>query len=69
MKPTREAHCKLRTYGKSETLDCLDNLVNRVKKGSPLPGDNGDVHFAFIGDSKIRQLFYDFIKVIYDLVH
>ena len=49
--------CGLRYFKARDVASCLDNLLQRISSRSWL-------HFAFIGDSRIRQQFYNFLKVI-----
>ena len=61
----QEVHFKLHTYRKSGTFECMNKLTNRIKKESPIRVDNRlMIRVIFIGDSRVRQLFYDFIKVL-----
>ena len=48
----------LRHFAARDVARCLDDLLNRISNRSWL-------HFAFIGDSRIRKQFYNFLKVIF----
>ena len=52
IRPSDEEYCRLNWYTIKDAVNCL--TANR--KGKRL-------HFAFIGDSRIRQQFLDFLKV------
>ena len=48
--------CALHHYGSNDVVDCLDQLTNLQRNTKPL-------HFAFVGDSRIRQAFLSFWPV------
>ena len=55
--------CQLHHFTARDVVSCLEYLYDENSGGSWL-------HFAFIGDSRIRQQFFNFIKVkIYDNIH
>ena len=47
--------CQLRRLTSRDVVSCVDNL--HANSSRPW------IHFTFIGDSRIRQQFYDFLKV------
>ena len=47
--------CRLRQFSSRDVVSCIDNL--HVRSSGPW------LHFAFIGDSRIRQQFYNLLKV------
>ena len=51
--------CQLKRFGQSELVSCIDFLRNKS-----LATDR--IHFAFVGDSRIRQYYYNFIKFVPD---
>ena len=42
------------SYGFSDVVQCLDSMLEHNSFGA---------HFVFVGDSRIRHLFYSFIQV------
>jgi hypothetical protein len=52
---SKTGSCKLLHYSAENAVACLDAL----KKGST----KNTLHFAFMGDSRIRQQFYNFVRV------
>lgn len=59
--PKRE--CQLKEYQAPDVTQCIDALI-RLEEDQ-IGGTRLPIHFAFIGDSRVRQLFYGFIKVGY----
>lgn len=66
--------CRLLNYTAELSVKCIDILVNRKEKqktGADEPDNRNNsetggktmLHFAFIGDSRIRQQFFSFLKV------
>ena len=47
--------CRLRQFSSRDVVSCLENLLTNSSRPW--------IHFAFIGDSRIRQQFYNFLKV------
>ena len=47
--------CRLRQFSSRDVVSCIDNL--HVRSSGPW------LHFALIGDSRIRQQFYNLLKV------
>jgi hypothetical protein len=56
-----DRHIQLTLYTSQEVVKCLDVLHQRKLNGRTL--DNYTSHLLFIGDSRIRQLFFNFLKV------
>lgn len=59
--------CKLHRYNKNDVTNCIDALSSRSTENRSGVSSNGNrpepIHLAFVGDSRIRQHFYDFIEV------
>ena len=47
--------CKLRTYDAADAVDCMDRLAAHFGRRR--------MHFAFVGDSRMRQQFHSFVMV------
>lgn len=64
MKPYLSS-CRLKQYGKSETIQCFDQLSNKFRTVREPDDDDdyGEIHVAFIGDSRIRQFYLQFLSV------
>lgn len=59
-------HCQLHLYSLSDVVTCINSINNVHRAGSLLHQS----HFVFIGDSRARQQFFNFVKVIhYNLLH
>ena len=52
IRPRNEKHCRLNWYTIKDAVNCLTEIKTAKK-----------LHFAFIGDSRIRQQFLNFLKV------
>lgn len=67
MKPIQDPPCRLMHYSQAGTMQCFNNLLDniRLKKeaGQMDDGDTGDILMTFVGDSRIRQLYYERSKV------
>ena len=54
-------------YSQAETVKCFDKLLSNVKlkkdTGLMANGDSGEILAVFVGDSRIRQLYYERSKV------
>ena len=50
-------NCRMHRYNSDDLIECFDRLSTFDLKDRP-------VHFAFIGDSRIRQIFHSFWPVI-----
>ena len=58
MSLSKESSCHLHRYTSKHVVNCLDPAgFNKLP--------NRFVRFLFIGDSRIRQQFYNFLKVLY----
>ena len=55
-------HCQLHLYSLSDVVTCI-NSMNTIHRAVSLRHQS---HFVFIGDSRVRQQFFNFIKVIYN---
>ena len=62
--------CHLLDYNFERTVDCIDTIYVRHNSDwdssnilNPNNDSNKNLHFAFIGDSRIRQQFFNFLKV------
>jgi len=76
MKPIQEPPCRLLHYQKAETVQCFDNLLRNmmIKQSAGLldEGDTGEMILTFVGDSRIRQLYAEHLKVqiiIFSVTH
>lgn len=58
--PKANRHCRLRQYLPEDVVNCLDssNFQHHDKLNS-----RGLFRFVFMGDSRMRQQFYNFLKV------
>jgi len=54
---TIDDQCGVKRYQVENVADCLDQMALLE------PYRNRQLHFAFIGDSRIRQQFYGFLEV------
>jgi len=65
MEPVQDPPCKLKYYNMYETVKCFDNLLNYGLKESKQKTDRstGYILLAFVGDSRVRQLYYESFKV------
>ena len=54
---TIDDQCEVKRYQKEDVVDCFDRMSLLE------PYRNRQLHFAFIGDSRIRQQFYGLIEV------
>ena len=54
---TIDDQCEVKRYQKEDVVDCFDRMALLE------PYRNRQLHFAFIGDSRIRQQFYGLIEV------
>lgn len=64
----RRPACQLLHYTTQRVVDCLDSLHHQDDSSSSSihhysPDNKGLLHFVFMGDSRIRQQFLNFIKV------
>jgi len=57
-----KAQCDLFDYTPEHVSTCLDVLHLKLTVEKKTAGKKM-LHFAFVGDSRIRQQFYNFIKV------
>ena len=55
--------CRLRLYDTSDVVSCVDSMS--VHQNETSASRKGKLHFMFIGDSRIRQQFYSFFRVLY----
>ena len=49
--------CQLRIYSQSDTVECVSRMANHSQF------QDRQLHFSFVGDSRMRQQFYGFYKV------
>ncbi len=49
--------CRLYPYTARDVVNCIDSIHSSRNSSDPL------LHFVFIGDSRARQQFYNFLKV------
>lgn len=68
---TKTGSCHLTRYTQAEAVGCLDALYDHLTENSPikpylnlLSNSRKRVHIAFVGDSRIRQQFHNFLKVV-----
>ena len=55
--------CKFRRYNQRDVAQCLDQMATR--RSDVILNSNGiKNHFVFVGDSRVRQQFYSFCRVI-----
>ncbi|XP_046641005.1 N-acetylneuraminate 9-O-acetyltransferase-like [Daphnia pulicaria] len=61
--------CQVKWYGKRDTAECLDAISGGRMMDGNTASPRKFLHFVFLGDSRIRQHFYNFLKLIpdYDL--
>ena len=50
--------CQLHSYGSPDVVECFDNYAKHLNSSTGKP-----LHFAFVGDSRIRQAFHSFWPV------
>lgn len=63
--------CKLLQYNSKHVVLCLDAINNekcyrndcKIKKQKTYRNFSNKLHFVFMGDSRIRQQFFNFLKV------
>ena len=66
---SKTGSCRLLHYTADKIVSCLDNTLHfqgntsSANHSSDSP-DDSKLHFVFMGDSRIRQQFYNFIRVI-----
>ncbi|KAI9559240.1 hypothetical protein GHT06_016029 [Daphnia sinensis] len=53
--------CRILQYKAEQVVACLDELNDLTKK---YPNRREELHFAFIGDSRTRQQFFNFVRLI-----
>jgi len=67
MEPIQDPPCRLFHYQEVETVQCFDNMLTNmmIKQSAGLldDGDTGEMVLAFVGDSRIRQLYAERLKV------
>ncbi len=75
MQPVRQdPPCRLNRYSQTETVQCfnilLDNLRLKKEAGDIklADGDTGEIQMVFVGDSRIRQLYYERAKVMKNII-
>lgn len=71
MKPVQDPPCKLKYYKVYETVKCFDNLINYGLKEPIQKIDSATDHIllAFMGDSRVRQLYYESFKVKQTIIY
>lgn len=66
MKPVQQPPCRLIEYQQAETVQCFDILLNNNMMNKSADNINGgSMVLTFIGDSRIRQLFAERMKVYF----
>ncbi|KZS14819.1 Uncharacterized protein APZ42_020190 [Daphnia magna] len=56
--------CRLLRYTTDRTVPCLDLIRYQKQLAGDLSNrNNGSLHFLFMGDSRVRQQFYNFVAV------
>lgn len=65
MTPKQNPPCKLMQYKEPETVQCFDTLLYNMtmKKPERQLDDKDKLLITFVGDSKVRQLYYERLKV------
>ncbi|EFX78295.1 hypothetical protein DAPPUDRAFT_320629 [Daphnia pulex] len=69
---TKTGSCHLMRYTQAEAVGCFDELYDHLLTEKSLNKPNLNLisrkrlHIAFVGDSRIRQQFYNFLKLIPD---
>jgi hypothetical protein len=62
-----EASCRLLHYTTERIVACLDDLhdhLDLTNQNMPnITAPHKSLHFVFMGDSRIRQQFFNFVKV------
>ena len=62
---TKEEYaCWLRRYKQRDVAQCLDRMSNHRSEKYTNPSKDINNHFIFVGDSRVRQQFYSFRRVI-----
>ena len=61
---SRTNSCRLFQYTVKRTVQCIDTLK---RYSMSLNNNRRNIHFVFLGDSRIRQQFLNFLKVTYCL--
>jgi len=56
---TKSRECRLHPYTTDNVVTCIDS-IHSVRQSS----SDSLLHFVFVGDSRARQQFYNFIKVL-----
>jgi hypothetical protein len=60
----KQYSCRLLKYTVGRTVACLDILSQEQKSQSHLRDNEANqLHFVFMGDSRIRQQFFNFLRV------
>lgn len=54
--------CQLLDYTSKQAVSCFDALYSSLNL-NPINSSKKNLHFAFIGDSRIRQQFFNLLKV------
>lgn len=57
MDPKKNHSCRAHRYTRPDAIQCLDEISSDPERGKRV------ITFAFVGDSRIRQQFYYFVKV------
>ena len=60
-----DGRCRLLTYTVERIVTCLDflNYPGNDSSSANVRSANKELHFVFMGDSRMRQQFLNFIKV------
>ncbi|XP_046450830.1 uncharacterized protein LOC124198829 [Daphnia pulex] len=67
-----KGRCQIKWLDKKDIVNCVDALSGESVNGRNVTGsldESNYLNFVFIGDSRVRQIFFDFVKIIpdYDL--
>lgn len=71
MKLPNERYCRLVHYTTERFVKCIGSLSqiharNLLRQSNNSRTSSGELHLAFVGDSRVRQHFYSVLKVIYE---
>jgi hypothetical protein len=59
-----KGRCQMKWLNMKEIVNCVDTLAGKGRN-DPIPQDDSKyLNFVFIGDSRVRQLFFNFVKVL-----
>ena len=61
IQPKRPTDREMKSYTTRQLVSCFDNIREKISNGSQMKKKK--IHLAFIGDSRIRNQFLNFIQV------